>query len=125
MIVLVEDDPSLRNALAFALQEDGYEVRAYGRADAALAADQADADCLVVDLRLPDIDGLGLIERLRLQGSQAPAIIITTDPDARQRRQADRAGVAIVEKPLLDSRLRVHIDAAVARRRNAEPGGRV
>ena len=118
-IVLVEDDSSLRNALAFALEEEGYKVRAYDRGGSALAADQADADCLVIDLKLPDIDGLDLIDRLRTLGSRAPAIIITTNPDARQRRQAEGAGVAIVEKPLLDGRLRVHIDAAVARGRGA------
>src|SRR5579872_284263 len=104
-ITIVEDDRSLLGALKFALEADGYRVAAYHEARRLLDAPPP-ADCLVVDLRLPDLDGLALIARLRDTGITAPAILITTTPDERCRRAAAAAGVAIVEKPLLDASLR-------------------
>jgi FixJ family two-component response regulator len=113
-VVIVEDDASLLGALAFAMRADRYEVSAYRTANRALAAHQA-CDCLVVDLRLPDMDGLTLIDELRARGIHAPAILITTSPDERSRRRASRADVAIVEKPLLDGRLGRQIATAIGR----------
>lgn len=116
LIVLVEDDPSLLGALTFALETDGFRVHAHNRGQAAAAdADIVLAGCLVVDLKLPDIDGLALVAQLRAAGVTAPAIVITTNPDERHRREAVRAGVNIVEKPLIDGELRRHIDLALAK----------
>ena len=115
MVVLVEDDISLLGAMTFALQADGFQVLAYtdGR-DLLTAPQRPGVGCLVVDLKLPGVDGLELIRRLRERGETAPAILITTDPEERCRRDAAAAGVTIVEKPLLDGELRRRIDAAVA-----------
>lgn len=115
--MLVEDDHSLLSALTFALEADGFTVAGHDRGQA--AADDTrlgGADCLVVDLKLPDMDGLALVAMLRRQGVAAPAIVITTAPDDRRRREAARAGVQIVEKPLLDGELRRHIDLALSGR---------
>jgi len=113
-VVLVEDDISLLGAMTFALQADGFQVLAYtdGR-DLLSAPLRPSVSCLVIDLKLPGVDGLELIQRLRDRGETAPAILITTDPDERRRREAAAAGVPIVEKPLLDGELRRHIDIAV------------
>ena len=110
-ITLVEDDVSLLGALTFALEADGYAVAPYAAARP-LLEDPPDADCLVVDLKLPDMDGLSLISRLRSLGPQPPAILITTNPDDRLRRAA-AAHVAIVEKPLMGGELRRRIAQAV------------
>jgi two-component system response regulator FixJ len=114
-VIIVEDDISLLSAMQFALQADGFQVLAYtdGR-DLLTAPVRTGADCLVVDLKLPGIDGLELIETLRARGEEAPAILITTNPDVRCRREAAAAGIGIVEKPLLDGELRRRIDAALA-----------
>ena len=112
-VTIVEDDVSLLNALAFALEADGYAVSAY-TAGAALLAHPPAADCLVVDLKLPDMNGLSLIEALRAIGPQPTAILITTNPDDRLRRAAAKASVEIVEKPLIGGELRRQIAAAVA-----------
>lgn len=119
-VLIVEDDASLLNALVFALRADGYEVSGYRTADRALA-DRRPRDCLVVDLKLPDMDGLSLIDGLRELGVTAPAILITTSPDERCRRRASDAHVSIVEKPLLDAQLNRHIAAAIGR--SSEGGG--
>ena len=114
-ILLVEDDISLLGALRFALEADGYYVAA-AMTGADTIAFAGPADCLVVDLKLPDMDGLSLIARLRGEGVAAPAILITSNPDERCRRAAMKAGVQIVEKPLVDGQLRDSIAAAVGRR---------
>lgn len=113
-VVIVEDDAALLGALAFALRADRYEVRGYRTADPALA-DGRSCDCLVVDLKLPDMDGLTLIDRLRERGVTAPALLITTSPDERCRKRAAADGVTIVEKPLLDGKLAGHIATAIGR----------
>ena len=111
-IVIVEDDVSLLAALTFSLEADGYAVTPYSRA-APLLDHIPPADCLVIDLKLPDLDGLRLIARLRERGLTAPAILITTNPDDRRRRTAAEAGVEIVEKPLMDGDLRRRIEDAL------------
>lgn len=113
-VVIVEDDASLLGALTFALRADRYEVRGYRTADPALA-DGRSCDCLVVDLKLPDMDGLTLIQRLRERGVDTPALLITTNPDERCRQRAAAARVPIVEKPLLDGKLAGHIATAIRR----------
>jgi DNA-binding response OmpR family regulator len=112
-ITIVEDDVSLLGALAFALEIEGYEVKSHTTA-ADLLDRPCSANCLVVDLKLPDMDGLTLIAKLRAGGVAAPAILITTNPDDRCRHAAARAGVEIVEKPLIGGELRRRIEAALA-----------
>jgi DNA-binding response OmpR family regulator len=111
-ILLVEDDVSLLNALGFALEADGYRVMPFTTAADAMAL-TGQVDCLVVDRKLPDMDGLALIASLRRRGVLAPAILITSNPDDACRRAAAHAGVLIVEKPLVDGELRQRIEAAV------------
>jgi FixJ family two-component response regulator len=113
-VAVVEDDASLLGALTFALRADRYDVAPYGTAARALA-DVRQCSCIVADLRLPDIDGLTLIAQLRARGVQAPAILITSNPDARCRRRAAAAQVTIVEKPLLGSELNTLIASAIGR----------
>ncbi|MFI4933931.1 MAG: response regulator [Caulobacterales bacterium] len=112
-IVLVEDDISLLGALKFALEADGFDVRAYTAAQS-LLDHPISADCLVVDLKLPDGNGLELIAALRERQVLSPAILITSNPDAHCRRAAAAAGVPIVEKPLITGELRRRIDEAIA-----------
>jgi len=112
-IVIVEDDASLLNALSFALEADGFDVDAFSSAEPLLFA-PVEADCMVIDLQLPDVDGLALIDRLRARKIRSPAILITTNPTQRTRRAAAAASVPIVEKPLITGELRRQIDELVA-----------
>ena len=113
-VIVVEDDASLLGALTFALRADRYDVRGYRTARLALAGGGL-CDCLVIDLKLPDMDGLTLIDRLRELGVAAPALLITTSPDERCRARAAAARVTIVEKPLLDGKLGEQIETAIGR----------
>ena len=101
-LLLVDDDPAVRTALKFALELDGYEVETFADAESLAACPRLPADgCLVVDLQLPGMDGLELVEVLRRRAVRLPALLITTHPTAMVRSRAQAAGVDIVEKPLL------------------------
>jgi len=117
-ILLVDDDPAVRSALAFSMELEGFAVDAYesGAALACRTGFPAGA-CLVLDHRLPGLDGLDLLASLRRRGVDLPAVLITTNPRPELRRRAQAAGVPIVEKPLLG-------DALVDAVRRALPGAR-
>ena len=112
-LTLVEDDAFLLGALSFALEAEGYRVFGFTSAAETLARIEA-TDCLVIDFRLPDMDGLTLIARLREQGLREPAILITPNLDERCRHKAGLADVDIVEKPLLTAELGRRIEARLA-----------
>ncbi|HZZ88021.1 MAG TPA: response regulator, partial [Caulobacteraceae bacterium] len=80
--MIVEDDIHLLSALTFALEAEGFAVAPFARGDEALQAPFR-ADCIVIDFKLPDRDGLTLIEALRSRGVSCPAILITSNPDER------------------------------------------
>lgn len=79
-VLLVEDDPAISEPLARALGREGYEVRTHATGRGALS-DVAQADLMVLDLGLPDIDGLDVIREVRSQGSDLPILILTARTD--------------------------------------------
>ena len=101
-ILLVDDDPALCEAIVFALETEDYSVRAYDSGEAVLGVEpQPSGDCVVIDHRLPGMDGLDLLAQLRVRGLCCPAIMITSNPSMRLRRKIAEAGANLVEKPLL------------------------
>ena len=114
-ILLVDDDPAIRSSLAFSLGLEGFEVEAFESGEAFVERQpQADDACLVLDYRLPGLDGLALLTLLRSRGMNLPAVIITSTPSRQVRAAATDAGAALVEKPLLcDARSR-RINALIA-----------
>lgn len=79
-VLLVEDDPAISEPLARALGREGYEVRSHGTGRGALG-DIIGADLVVLDLGLPDIDGLDVAREIRSQGSSLPILVITARTD--------------------------------------------
>ena len=115
LVVVVDDDPAVRNSLKFSLEVEGFTVRDYSSANELLReAEIADAGCLVIDYHLPEMNGLEVLSRLRERRVAAPAILITSHPSASVRRRAAAAGVCIVEKPLLGNALMEGIRNAFA-----------
>ena len=113
-ILLVDDDSALRGSLEFILGIEGYKVRAYARGRELLDdPNLPDKGCLVIDQRLPDIEGLKLISALRARSVELPAILVTTNPSRALRRRAEEANVTIVEKPFLTGTLFQRIGAAL------------
>lgn len=115
MVLVVEDDQALCSSLKFALETEGFAVRTYANGPALLAeANGHDAHCLVIDYRLPEMNGLELIGQLRASGVGAPAILITTNPTSAVLASARRAKTQIIEKPLLTNALSDAIRRAIA-----------
>jgi two-component system, LuxR family, response regulator FixJ len=113
-ILLVDDDLALRSSLEFILGIEGYKVRAYGRGrDLLDDLDLPERGCLVIDQRLPDIEGLKVIDALRARSVELPAILVTTNPTRALRKRADAANVTIVEKPLITGALFQRIGAVL------------
>lgn len=79
-VLLVEDDPAISEPLARALGREGYEVRAHGTGRGALAEVDG-VDLVVLDLGLPDIDGLDVAREIRASGKTVPILILTARTD--------------------------------------------
>jgi FixJ family two-component response regulator len=116
LILLVEDDASVRKALAFALRVDGYRLEAHESAETLLRQATLPAPaCLVLDLNLPGVSGLEALGALRARGLDCPAILITTQPKPPVQAAAAELGVRILEKPLLGDALPSAIREALSR----------
>jgi FixJ family two-component response regulator len=117
-VAVVDDDAAVRHALKFALEFEGLRVLLYDSALALLGdSELARHGCLVIDYRMPEIDGLELVETLRERGLAIPVIMITGRANAGMRIRASRAGVAtVLEKPLSDDALADAIRSALAAR---------
>lgn len=111
-ILLVEDDVELADGLQHALQLSGYVVDVTHRGnDALAAASQSPYDVCILDLGLPDIDGLAVLARLRKRGLTWPVVILTARNELSDRiRGLDAGGDDYIVKPFaveeLDARLR-------------------
>jgi len=76
--LVVDDEPSIVDAVATALRYEGFTVRQAGSGRAALAAAQEDPpDLVVLDIMLPDLDGLEVTRRLRADGIRVPVLFLT------------------------------------------------
>jgi two-component system, LuxR family, response regulator FixJ len=106
VVVVVDDDPAVRNSLQFSLEIEGFTVRSYANAAELLGLSELPyCNCLVVDQRLPGMNGLDLIAALRARHLAAPAILITSQPSVAVSERAAKTDVLIVEKPLLGNSL--------------------
>ena len=106
VVVIVDDDPAVRSSLAFSLQTEGFSVRSYASGAELLNDVPVDtAGCLVIDYQLPGMNGLDLLAELRRRQITAPAILITTHPNAAVRARAAATGTIVIEKPLLGEAL--------------------
>jgi len=111
MIYVVDDDLDVLGSLQFLLETDGFDVRTF-KSGAALLKDGASdhADCFVIDYKMPNINGLDLVIRLRRQDIDAPIILITGHPDETISDRAASAGVLhVLRKPHLEESLIGHI----------------
>ena len=115
VVIVVDDDAAVCGSLRFALGIEGFAVRTY-MTGAELLDDPALAECacFIID-KLPGMSGLELVAAMRRQHIAAPVILITSHPTIMLRERAARAGIAIVEKPLLGSTLLEKVQDAVAR----------
>src|ERR1700722_15656421 len=117
-ILIVDDDPVQRRLLEGMLQKFGYEAVAVDNGDAALAllggADGARIDCVILDLVMPNLDGLGVLARLREAAIKVPVIVQTAHGGIDNVISAMRAGAAdFVVKPVGAERMQVSLHNAL------------
>ncbi len=107
VIAIVDDDEAVREALCDLLQVEGLIARPYDSGTAFLADERwRECDCLVTDVRMPEMDGLELQHRLRARGSALPVIFITSSDNRQTRARALECGAAAwFTKPVADEAL--------------------
>jgi two-component system response regulator FixJ len=121
-IFLVDDDPAVRDSVKLALETYGFTVRDFASGSDFLASgDGAENACLVLDMHMPVINGLDLLEQLAANKIAPPTVIITGRADDTIKRRAHAAGAfEVLEKPFdtaaLLTAMRQAMDAAVADR---------
>lgn len=120
-VYVVEDDASVRLSLVSLFRSIGMEVQAHGSATQFLALDRRPGPCcLVLDMRLPDLDGLRLQSALKDSGRELPIIFITGHGTIPMSVQAMKAGaVEFLTKPFTDEDLVGAVRHALATDREA------
>lgn len=121
LVFVVDDDVSLREALDFLIREAGWQPETYASAEAFLARPRALVpSCLVLDVSLPELNGLDLQKRIGTDRSDLPIIFITGYGDVPMTVRAMKAGaVEFLTKPFRDDVLLSAISSALERSRAA------
>lgn len=104
LVVIVDDDQSVRCALKDLMESAGLSARCFGSAEEFLESDERDqTPCLVADIHMPGMSGLELQAKLKAEGFRIPIIFITAHGDAKMKMQAMKAGaVEFLSKPFDD-----------------------
>jgi FixJ family two-component response regulator len=115
MVFVVDDDASMRRSLERLLRSFGYTVEGYASAAAFLARSPATGiACLVLDLRMPGMDGLDLQGRLAARGDDLPVVFVSGHGDVPSSVRAMKAGALdFLTKPFDESVLRAAIERAL------------
>ena len=111
-VFVVDDDPGIRDSVRWLLESVGLRVETYDSAQAFLNAYVATRPgCLILDVRLPGMNGLDLLEELRNRGGTIPVIVVTAFGEVHSTVRAMKGGaIDVMEKPTRDQVMldRVH-----------------
>ena len=115
LISIVDDDDSLRNSLDNLIRSVGFRAQGFPSAEALLSSNQLhDTACLILDVRLPGMNGLELQRRIGAANWRIPIIFITSHADGDAQARALEAGaVDYLYKPFREEHLLNAIDVAL------------
>ncbi len=133
VVLVVEDDPLVQRALGRLFRKAGHRVELFENLASFMARDLPDdPTCLVLDLHLPDGNGLEIVDALHAGGTPVPAVVITAHGDVPTTVRAMRKGaVELIEKPFDNDQVLAAVaeglardakDRAARRRRDAARG---
>jgi len=116
IVYIVDDDEAVRDSLSLLLETSGFRVLTFGGGAEFLdGVPKLEPGCLVVDVRMPEIDGLELQERLNKLGVKLPTVVITGHGDVPLAVRAMRAGaVDFVEKPFTEDTILASVRLALS-----------
>lgn len=122
-LLIAEDDTALRQVLVDLLEQSGYEVQAFGNGTVALSALQSGAyDLGIIDIGLPGMSGLDLVQSLRARSHSLPLLIITARDALNERIGGLDAGADdYMTKPFELQELQARV-RALLRRQRSQPG---
>ena len=115
LVAIVDDDPSVRRSTRRLLRCSGLRAEAFASGEDFLQSERtADTSCLILDVRMPGIDGLELQRRLGEAGRRIPIVFLTARASDEEERQAWQAGAAnFLRKPIAKSTLLDAIQAVL------------
>ena len=123
LVFVVDDDDAVRTSLRALLETAGYRTIQFGSGIAFLEfPDLGLGACVLLDVKMPGLDGLEIQRRLNDRGVMLPVVIVTGHGDIAMAVQAMRAGAAdFLEKPVRRDRLLQSVARAIDIGRNARP----
>ncbi|WP_088345716.1 MULTISPECIES: response regulator [Rhodomicrobium] len=124
LVAVVDDDEAIRSALGSLLRSVGFRVETFGATQDFLASDAArEANCLILDIRLPRVGGLEFQSQLAAAGIAIPIIFMTGHGDIPMTVRAMKAGaVDFLAKPFRDQDMLDAVTAAIERDRQRREG---
>ena len=116
LVYLVDDDDAVRRSAGFMLKTSGYEVEAFASGVEFLKqVKQAEPGCILLDVRMPEMDGLEVQRELKVQGVTMPVIVLTGHGDVNVAVTAMKAGALdFIEKPFEKAVLLAALDEGFA-----------
>ena len=124
LVHLIDDDGAIRRSAGFMLKTSGYQVRSYeSGVDLLKSHGELSHGCILLDIRMPGMDGLEVQQALRDKGVNLPVIIMTGHGDVTLAVRAMKAGaIDFIEKPFEKATLLGAIEQGVKRLRDVEKG---
>jgi len=116
-IIVIDDEPNVRLGYRITLETEGFTVQEANGAEQALEAFDGDSfDLAILDLRMPEMDGLDLLAIMREHGLDTPTVIITAYGDVPHAVKAMKLGaIDFLQKPLTPEQLRELVSEVIAR----------
>jgi two-component system, LuxR family, response regulator FixJ len=123
-VYVVDDDADVLLSLKFLLETEGFSVHTFRSGQELLESTPPERiDCLIIDYKMPNMDGLDLVRQLRARDVRAPVVLITGYPNAGVEAKAAASGVRhVVLKPHIDESLLAHLSAAMLEEADARSG---
>ena len=113
-IFVIDDDEAVRDSIRTLLGAVGFTTVGFSDANDYLCdGAPRSCDCIVLDVEMPELSGIDLLDRMRGNGMETPVILMTGTPSEVARQAAERTGAMLLEKPFKGAQLLACVELAV------------